>query len=207
STSYREAGLWAWSCRRPGCPGKGFNYDNAERARDAAAEHRCPDTQRMPADGVQITGSDAPASASAGGEADLEQSPQPSQSIPPSDADPSEAGARVIPFPTKPQEEQMNTDINTEVIGLDQSIAYATSLATFAGEHATAGNEGYTAHLSGHKVGGDALRTAAEMQEAFTNAATAAAAHAAELEKQRGVQEAYDAAPDAGDKDYQTQGR
>ncbi len=94
-----------------------------------------------------------------------------------------------------------------EVQGLDQSIAYARSLATYAGEHGQAGNEGYLAHLNGAKVAGEGLRTAAEMQEAFANAQTAAEAHAAELEKQKQVQEAYDANPDAGDKDFQTEGR
>ena len=99
------------------------------------------------------------------------------------------------------------SDLNSEVIGLDQSIAYASSLATLAGEHGMAGNEGYIGHLTGQKVAGDALRTASEMQEAFSNAAAAAEAHAAELTKQKQVQEAYDANPDAGDKQFQTEGR
>jgi hypothetical protein len=117
--------------------------------------------------------------------------------------------AEIIPFrkPNQQEEPPVSTDINSEVQGLDQSIAYAHSLATFAGEHGQAGNEGYIAHLTGQKVAGDALSTAAEMQEAFTNAQTAAEAHAAELEKQKQVQEAYDANPDAGDKDFQTEGR
>ena len=115
--------------------------------------------------------------------------------------------ALVIPFPIKPQEENVSTDIHSEVIGLDQSIAYARSLAVFAGEHGQAGNEGYIGHLSSAKVEGVTLQSAHEMQEAFTNAAAAAEAHAAELEKQRAVQEAYDAAPDAGDKEFQTEGR
>ncbi|GGL17745.1 hypothetical protein [Mangrovihabitans endophyticus] len=90
-----------------------------------------------------------------------------------------------------------------EVVGLDQSIAYAEGLAAEAGEHGTDGGETYLAHLAERRVVGAGLTTATDMQEAFTTAAAAAAAHAAELTKQKSVQEAYDAAPDAGDKDFQ----
>jgi hypothetical protein len=90
-----------------------------------------------------------------------------------------------------------------EVVGLDQSIAYAEGLATEAGEHGTDGGETYLAHLAERRVVGAGITTAADMQQAFTTAAAAAAAHAAELTKQKSVQEAYDAAPDAGDKDFQ----
>jgi hypothetical protein len=142
----------------------------------------------------------------AGGAPDPEQQQPPRPTPPPVPEGPD---AQVIPFrkPNQQEEAPVSTDINSEVQGLDQSIAYAHSLATFAGEHGQAGNEGYLSHLTGAKVAGDGLRTAAEMQEAFTNAQTAAEAHAAELEKQRAVQEAYDANPDAGDKDFQTEGR
>ncbi len=117
--------------------------------------------------------------------------------------------AQIIPFPpiTPPQEDTTVTTTNGEVVGLDQSIAYAKSLGRFAGEHGSAGNEGYIGHLSKSKVAGAGLATAHEMQEAFGTAAAAADKHAAELEKQKTVQEAYDLAPDAGDKDYQQQGR
>jgi hypothetical protein len=96
-----------------------------------------------------------------------------------------------------------DTTVAGEVIGLDQSIAYAEGLATEAGEHGTDGGETYLAHLAERRVVGDGLTTAADMQQAFTTAAAAAAAHAAELTKQKSVQEAYDANPDAGDKDFQ----
>jgi hypothetical protein len=98
----------------------------------------------------------------------------------------------------------MNDTTGTgEVIGLDQSIAYAEGLAAEAGEHGTDGGETYLAHLAERRVVGDGITTAADMQQAFTTAAAAAAAHAAELTKQKQVQEAYDATPDAGDKDFQ----
>lgn len=101
----------------------------------------------------------------------------------------------------------MSTTVNGEVFGLDQSIAYAKGLATFAGEHGPAGNEGYVGHLTKSKVTGAGLQSAHDMQEAFGAAQAAADKHAKELERQRGVQEAYDSAPDAGDKDFQQQGR
>jgi len=141
----------------------------------------------------------------AGGAPDPEQQQPPRPTPPPADG----PDAQVIPFrkPNQQEEPPVSTDINSEVQGLDQSIAYAHSLATFAGEHGQAGNEGYIAHLIGSKVKGDGLGTAAEMQEAFTNAQIAAETHATELEKQKGVQEAYDENPDAGDKGFQTEGR
>jgi hypothetical protein len=90
-----------------------------------------------------------------------------------------------------------------EVVGLDQSIAYAEHLAGEAGQHGPDGNEGYLARLAAAQVKGAGLLTGSDMQQAFARAAAAAAAHAAELTKQKAVQEAYDANPDAGDKDYQ----
>jgi hypothetical protein len=93
-----------------------------------------------------------------------------------------------------------------EVSGLDQSIAYAEHLAAEAGLHSPAGNEGYLTRLATARVTGDGLTTGSDMQQAFAGAAAAAGAHAEELAKQKTVQQAYDAAPDAGDKAYQTGG-
>jgi hypothetical protein len=141
----------------------------------------------------------------AGGAPDPEQPQQPRPTPPPDGPD-----AQVIPFPKPNQQEEppvSTTDINSEVQGLDQSIAYAQSLAKFAGEHGQAGNEGYLSHLTEAKVEGEGLSTAAQMQEAFDDAQAAAEAHATELERQKAVQEAYDANPDAGDKDFQQSGR
>ena len=140
----------------------------------------------------------------AGGAPDPEQQRPPRPTPPPVDG----PDAKVIPFRNpNPQEEPVSTDVNSEVIGLDQSIAYARSLAAFAGEHETAGNEGYIGHLNQRKVVGQALQSAYDMQAAFESARVAAEVHATELERQRSVQEAYDANPDAGDKAYQTEGR
>lgn len=95
----------------------------------------------------------------------------------------------------------------TEVTGLDPAINYARALIIFAGEHGAAGNEGYIGFLAQSKVTGDGLRTAHEMQEAFSLAQSAADRHARELAKQKAVQEAYDLVPDAGDKAFQQGGR
>jgi hypothetical protein len=89
-----------------------------------------------------------------------------------------------------------------EIVGLTQSIAYAQHLAEQAGRHGPDGNEGYLLRLQAARVTGDGLTTGHTMQQAFAAAAAAATAHAAELDKQTGVQEQYDANPDAGDKDY-----
>ena len=137
-----------------------------------------------------------------GGAAGPEQTPTTPQ--PP--AAPEVPTAQIIQFPTS-KENGMTTAVNGEVIGLDQSIAYAKSLGKFAGDHAAAGNEGYIGHLAASKVQGAGLQTAHDMQEAFAIAAGAAEKHAAELEKQKSVQEAYATTPDAGDKAFQTEGR
>ena len=117
----------------------------------------------------------------------------------------------VIPFarPEKlnPKEYRMSTQVNGEVTGLDPAISYAKSLAMFAGEHGQAGNEGYIGFLQQSKVEGTALASAHEMQEAFANAQAAAEKHEQELAKQKSVQEAYNANPDAGDKQFQSNGQ
>src|SRR4051812_5352108 len=91
-----------------------------------------------------------------------------------------------------------------EVLGLDQSIAYAQTLARFAGEHTPTSNDTYLDQLAAARVTGAGLATARQMQDAFAAAAAAAAAHATQLATQRGVQAAYDQTPDAGDKQYLT---
>jgi hypothetical protein len=91
-----------------------------------------------------------------------------------------------------------------EVVGLDQSIGYAEHLAEQAGAHGPDRNEGYLTRLACCRVTGNGLATARTMQDAFAAAATAAAGHAGELQKQKSLQEQYDVNPDAGDKTYLT---
>jgi hypothetical protein len=94
--------------------------------------------------------------------------------------------------------------VGAEVLGLDQSIAYAETLARFADEHTPIGNETYLQRLAAARVTGAGLATAAQMQDAFAAAAAAAHRHATHLATQRGVQEAYEHNPDAGDKTWLT---
>ncbi|WP_433732538.1 hypothetical protein ACQP2Y_46680 (plasmid) [Actinoplanes sp. CA-051413] len=96
----------------------------------------------------------------------------------------------------------MSTAAAGEITGLTQSIHYAQHLAEQAETHGPDGNEGYLAHLAAAGVTGAGLVTARQMQNAFADAAAAAAVHAVELDKQTSVQELYDANPDAGDKTY-----
>lgn len=113
----------------------------------------------------------------------------------------------VYPFPNRTEKENNMSDTHAEVYGMDQAINYARTLAGSAAEHGTAGNEGYISQLEQNKVGGETLQSAHDMQEAFANAAAAAERHAELLEEGKAVQEAYDSAPDAGDKEFVTGGR
>ncbi len=105
-----------------------------------------------------------------------------------------------------PNQSNEGDDMN-ETQGLDQAIAYAEAVAKMAEKHGTAGNEGYIGHLTERSVSGEALASAYEMQAAMSAAMAAAEHHKSELEKQKAVQEAYDANPDAGDQEFQTAGR
>ena len=93
--------------------------------------------------------------------------------------------------------------MSTEILGLDQSIAYARHLATQAADHGPR-NESYLARLAACQVTGAALDSGRDMQDAFATARAAAQAHLNELERQKAVQEQYDITPDAGDKTYLT---
>lgn len=222
-TSDEGAGLWSWTCKREGCPGKGFNFATQAEAQAAAAEHlqrlhagtpgsaSVQTDQPVPADQPATPGPTAgpgteTSGPATGGQPGPEQHQQPVPDAPAATED--GPTARVYQFPnTTTQEETVSTDVNAEVVGLDQSIAYARQLAAFAGEHGMAGNEGYVGHLTDSQVSGEALASAGEMQEAFANAQAAAERHAELLEAQRAVQEAYDNNADAGDKAFMQDGR
>lgn len=146
---------------------------------------------------------------------DLDDEPKEEQVTPEGSESPSPASdpepSNVIPlfrtpkFDTVKENHDMST--NTEVTGLDPAIEYAKSLAGFAGDHATSGNEGYLGFLTQSKVEGQALASAHEMQDAFANAQAAAEKHQQELEKQKALQEAYNQNPDAGDKQFLQNGQ
>lgn len=111
----------------------------------------------------------------------------------------------ITPEPTT--EETTMTTASSEVIGLTQSIDYATRLAQTAAEHAPGGNELYIGQLTGYGVGGECLASGQRMQAAFEAAAAAAEEHKKELDKQLAIQQQYDANRDAGDKAFMQDGR
>jgi len=120
---------------------------------------------------------------------------------------------------------------NTEITGLEAAINYASGLSAYCvhtfdqvsamvptGDEAAASCEKAQADLAAGGVTGQALTDVASVQEQMTaavaelNAALAqleAAGAAAtslqsELESHRGVKEAYNATPDAGNKEFVT---
>ncbi len=120
------------------------------------------------------------------------------------------AAENVVQFArrTSEKENAVTTQTETtEVIGLDQAIDYARRLAANAGAHGAAGNETYPGRLQQAKIAGAGIQTAHDMQAAFTAAAEAAETHAKTLEGYKNVQEAYNAAPDAPDKQFATAGQ
>ncbi|MDW3849639.1 hypothetical protein NMK34_23785 [Micromonospora sp. BRA006-A] len=188
STSRANAGKWSWSCRRPGCPGKGFDYDTEDQARAGAAAHRCKDTDSRPAEGVQILGGNKPAPTA---------NPVP---------EPTPAGeqpklATVIPMFPILKEPTMS---NAEITGLPTAIAFAQGMASAHRAASTAGGEQYVAALRSFEVGDGTIATVATARELSAQAAAAWERAAAEIGKQNTVKEAYQAVPDAGNKRFVT---
>lgn len=138
-------------------------------------------------------------------EPDDEKAENPGPEATPPAAEPNDGN--VHHFPNRSNEENEMPASAVDIHGLDQAINYAQSLAKEAEQHATAGNEGYTALLQHHNVSGETLESAHRMQEAFAAAAEAAGQHADYLSRSRVVQLAYDDVPDAGDKEFVTGGR
>ncbi|WP_276313925.1 hypothetical protein [Solihabitans fulvus] len=120
---------------------------------------------------------------------------------------------------------------STEITGLESAISYAGQLAAYCthttdqisamvptGDEAAASCEQAQADLSTGGVTGQALTDVASVQEQMTGAirdlhaaltqleacGAAASSLEAELESHRGVQEAYNATPDAGSKEFVT---
>ncbi len=91
-----------------------------------------------------------------------------------------------------------------EILSLPECLSYNQALINALGE--VASDEGYLGSLVGNKVSGAALTSAEAAQEASQMAADMWLAHYQEMEKQMAVKEAYDANPDAGDKDFLTGG-
>lgn len=106
SASYTKAtgSKWAWSCRRAGCPAKGFDLDSEELAKAGAVAHRCKDTQSAPREGVQILGGPRPTT------------PPPAAPAAPTKPTPSTNGTRPVlrlVLPTETQGDNMQTSAET----------------------------------------------------------------------------------------------
>lgn len=107
--------------------------------------------------------------------------------------------ATVIPL--FPNTKEM-TMANAEATGLPTAIAYAEAAASAHETFATAGSEGYINALEGFEVGGEALASGREAQEASTIAGEKWRAHHEKLVAQMQGREFYQSNPDAGNKQF-----
>lgn len=94
----------------------------------------------------------------------------------------------------------------TEVVGLDQAISYCEYTAK-AHREAIVAIERTQAALNLGDVSGPAAGYLAQAMEANTTAADAMDSAAAELSKQKSIQEQYDAVQGAGTREFITNGR
>ncbi len=93
--------------------------------------------------------------------------------------------------------------MTTEVTGLATAVSYAEGVAAAHESHATDA-ETFAGSLASNGVGDGTVGLVAQAQEASGVAAAAWTAVKDALNDQMGVKEAYDATPDAGDKDFVT---
>lgn len=93
--------------------------------------------------------------------------------------------------------------MTTEVTGLATAIQYAEGVAAAHVAHSTDA-ETFASSLAGNGVGDDTVGLVAQAQEASAAAADAWQSVADTLHGHTGVKEAYDATPDAGDKEFVT---
>ncbi|MFE3457405.1 hypothetical protein ACFXKD_07640 [Nocardiopsis aegyptia] len=106
-------------------------------------------------------------------------------------------------FTTTRNNEESNDMSNetTEVIGLDGALAFAEGVL----ETSTANmdtTEAVVAAMTNGKVGENVIGRAQQLMEAMDATKTVAEELKADLERMKGVQEQYDATPDAGDKEF-----
>ncbi len=111
--------------------------------------------------------------------------------------------ATVIPIFRTPNHPNQEDPMSTEVTGLATAIDYAAGVAQAHESHATDA-ETFAASLASNGVGDSTVGLVAQAAEASGQAAAAWAAVRGALEEQVTVKEAYEATPDAGDKDFVT---
>lgn len=146
-----------------------------------------------------------------------EQEPPPSRP-PKQKTDSDKSNGQVIPFPApppaqhpNPQGEPMNTnttdDVNqagtSEVTGLASAVQYTKGVAAAHASHGA--GEAFVSSLRAFKVGEGDVALVQQAQEASRNAAAMwQAAADALINHNSGVREAYQAAPEAGDRQFVT---
>ena len=94
----------------------------------------------------------------------------------------------------------------SEITGLASAQTYAAAMAQAYARTAT-GTEAFAAGLSGHGVNGPAVAAATRALDLTMQAGAAWSAASAALDRQTTVKEAYAVAPEAGDKQFLTDGQ
>ncbi|WP_026117162.1 hypothetical protein [Nocardiopsis valliformis] len=106
------------------------------------------------------------------------------------------------PMPNFTNEESNDmSDNTTEAIGLDGAIAFAQGVVATSNANVST-TETVVAAMENGRVGASVVGRTQQLMEAMDAVKTTAEALQADLERMKGVQEQYDANPDAGDKDY-----
>lgn len=112
----------------------------------------------------------------------------------------------VIPFnkplPT-PKEIEPMTTATTEIDGLESAIAWASDVKTNAAEMAS-GIDDVEGDFAARKVSGETLTLVGQIGEAYDELRNLAASLEEKLQAMQSVAEAYEAAPDTGDKEFVT---
>lgn len=119
---------------------------------------------------------------------------------------PTEVPDNVIPFnkplPT-PKEIEPMTTATTEIDGLESAIAWASDVKTNAAEMAS-GIDDVEGDFAARKVSGETLTLVGQIGEAYDELRELAAQLEEKLQAMQSVAEAYEAAPDTGDKEFVT---
>lgn len=110
--------------------------------------------------------------------------------------------AQIIQFPNPKNIEKEIIMADSEITSLSHAIAYADTIANTHQNFATAGAEGYVGALERAGNGPAVIASAREAMEASGIAADRWVQHRAVLEQQMTVKEAYQAQPDAADKEF-----
>ncbi|MEU0493748.1 hypothetical protein ABZ249_31360 [Nocardiopsis sp. NPDC006139] len=101
---------------------------------------------------------------------------------------------------TTEEDTQMSTT-TTEAIGLDGALAFAQGVVNTSAANVST-TETVVAAMTNGKVGASVVGRTQQLMEAMDAVKTIAEQLKADLERMKGVQEQYDANPDAGDKEY-----